>query len=136
AGRYGMSSARKLGGPALLAMLWLRLAPPADAQPARLPMRIVTYDYAGVEPAVIERARSVVSRVFGELGVDPAWMDARSLAREMPKESGAAQFFFASVLQVNLVSPAMHKQLGLRPDAVGSATPGTRLAWISFDNAR
>ena len=58
----------------MLAVVWLGLAPPADAQSARLPVRIVTYDYAGVEPAVIERARTVVSRVFGELGVDPAWM--------------------------------------------------------------
>ena len=131
-----MSSARKQGVPAMLAMVWLGLAPPADAQSARLPMRIVTYDYAGVEPAVIERARTVVSRVFGELGVDPAWMEAGDLEKEMPKDTHAAKIFVTSLLHVNVVSPAMHKRLGLRHGALGSAALGTRLIWVSLDNAR
>ncbi len=69
--------------------LWLA-AEPAWAQDERLLMRIVVYDRAQVPPDVLAQARTVVSRVFGEIGVD-AGMDGgcRVRARDAGRESGA-----------------------------------------------
>ena len=111
--------------------LWLA-AQPAGAQDERLPMRIVVYDHAQVPPDVLAQAKTVVSRVFGEIGVDAAWMDVAGFTREMPSENAARQAFVHSVVQVNVISPDMHKMLGRKNSVLGGAGSGTRRMWIAF----
>ena len=111
--------------------LWLA-AQPAGAQDERLPMRIVVYDYAQVPADVLAQARTVVSRVFGEIGVDAAWMDVAGFTREMPSENAARQAFVHSVVQVNVISPDMHKMLGRKNSVLGGAGAGTSRVWIAF----
>ena len=112
--------------------LWLGPAQPAGAQDERLPMRIVVYDRAQVPPDVLAQAKTVVSRVFGEIGVDAAWMDVAGFTREMPSENAARQAFVHSVVQVNVISPDMHKMLGRKNSVLGGAGSGTRRIWIAF----
>ena len=105
----------------MAAALWLGPAQPAGAQDERLPMRIVVYDHAQVPPDVLAQAKTVVSRVFGEIGVDAAWMDVAEFTREMPSENAARQAFVHSVVQVNVISPDMHKMLGRKNSVLGGA---------------
>ena len=116
----------------MAAALWLGPAQPAGAQDERLPMRIVVYDHAQVPPDVLAQAKTVVSRVFGEIGVDAAWMDVAEFTREMPSENAARQAFVHSVVQVNVISPDMHKMLGRKNSVLGGAGLRTRRVWIAF----
>ena len=112
--------------------LWLGPAQLVWAQDERLPLRIVAYDYARVPPDVLAQAKTVVSRVFREIGVDAAWMDVAGFTREMPSENAARQAFVHSVVQVNVISPDMHKMLGRKNSVLGGAGSGTRRIWIAF----
>jgi hypothetical protein len=73
-----------------------------------------------------------VSRVFGEIGVDAAWMDVAEFTREMPSENSARLAFVHSVVQVNVISPEMHKMLGRKDSVLGGAGSRTRRVWIAF----
>ena len=112
--------------------LWLAPAQPVVAQDERLPMRIVVYDHGLVPPDVLARAKTVVSRIFGEIGVDAAWMDVAGFTREMPSENAARQAFVHSVVQVNVIAPDMHAMLGRNKSVLGGAGTGTRRLWIAF----
>jgi len=114
------------------AALWLGLAQPALAQAAGLPLRIVVYDYANVPPDVLARAQTVVSRTFAEIGIDAQWMDVASFTWAMPAEPAARRTFVASVVQVNVIPPAMHKVLGRKGSVLGGAGSSTRRVWIAF----
>lgn len=116
----------------MAAALWTGFAQPASAQGERLAIRIVVYDYAQVPPDVLAQATSVVSRVFGEIGVDVAWMDVAEFTRQMPSENAARQAFVHSVVQVNVISPDMHRMLGGRSSVLGAAGSHTRRVWIAF----
>ena len=116
----------------MAAALWLGPAQPAVAQEARLAMRIVVYDYAHVPPDLLAQAKTIASRVFAEIGVEAAWMDVAEFTREMPSESAARRVFVASVVQVNVISPDMHKMLGRKNSVLGGAGSRTRRVWIAF----
>lgn len=115
--------------------LWLGPAQPAGAEDEdeRLPVRIVVYDYAQLPPDVLAQAKTVVSKVFAGIGVDAAWMDVAEFTREMPSENAARQAFVHSVVQVNVISPDMHKMLGRKNGVLGGAGSGTRRVWIAFE---
>ena len=73
-----------------------------------------------------------MASIFGRIDVDVTWMDPAGFTSAMPDEAADRRAFVASVLQVNFVSPAMHRKLGLREHRAGSATAGSRVARISF----
>ena len=112
--------------------LWLGPAQLVGAQDERLPMRIVVYDKAQVPPDVLAQAKAVVSRVFGEIGVDVAWMDGAEFTREMPSDNTARSAFVHSVVQVNVIAPDSHKMLGRKNSVLGGAGTGTRRMWVAF----
>ena len=116
----------------MAAALWLGPAQPAAAQEARQTMRIVVYDYAQVPADLLAQAQTVVSRILGEIGVDATWMDVAAFTREMPCENAARRAFVDSVVQVNVISPDMHKMLGRRNSVLGGAGSYTRRVWIAF----
>jgi hypothetical protein len=116
----------------MAAALWLGPAQPAAAQDARLPMRIVVYDYAQVPSDQLAQAKTVVSKVFGEIGVDVMWLDVAAFTRDMPSENAARRAFVDSVVQVNVISPDMHKMLGRKKSVLGGAGSRTRRVWIAF----
>jgi len=114
------------------AALWLGLPQPILAQAPRLPLRIVVYDYAKVPPDVLARAQEVVSRTFDEIGIDAEWMDVAAFTREMPGEPAARLAFVASIVQVNVIPPAMHRALGPQGSVLGGAGASTRRVWIAY----
>ena len=124
-------SERTIGVGVAMAALWLMLEKPAGAQ-NRLSMRVVVYDYTGTAPDTLKQAQEVVSRIFREIDVDATWLDITEFTREMPTEPAARQAFVASVIQVNLISPAMHKALGRKPGILGGAGVNSRRIWISL----
>lgn len=119
-----------------LAGIWLTIAVPAAAQPERLPLRVVVYDYAKVTPEVLEDTERIVSRIFGAFGVDVIWSDVEAFTRALPGNPAERRVFVASFIQVRVVPPAMHSALGLKKNALGAAVQGTRCAWISFESVQ
>lgn len=114
-----------------LAGIWLGLAMPAGAQPERPHINVVVYNFANVPPAVLDGAQRVVSRIFAAIDVDVAWSDVEGFGRAMPGDSAGRRAFIGSVIQVRLVSPAMHTKLRLKRTVLGAANPDARLALIS-----
>jgi hypothetical protein len=123
-------------------VLWAAVLPgaasPASAQAEseRFPMRVVVYDHAGVAPEVLGRARSVVSAIFGDIGVDPIWLSVPEFARQLPDGNAARRAFMTAVIQVRIVPPAMHQALGLSNNALGAAHRAARMVWISIEKIR
>jgi hypothetical protein len=117
---------------AAMAAIWLALEQPAWAQTQRLPMRVVVYDYTDAAPGMLRQAEGVVSRIFGDIDVDVTWLDIAEFTREMPAEHAARRAFVASVIQVSLLPPAMHKALGGKSSVLGGAGVNTRRIWISW----
>jgi hypothetical protein len=104
--------------------------------PERFPMPVVVYDDAGVSPTALEPARQIVSGLFGHIGVDAVWLTVEEFTRQMPREPAGRRAFVAAVLQIKLVTPAMHQKLRLKTRALGTAIAATRSAWISVENVR
>ena len=127
---------RTMAVSALIASMWGGVEQSAEAQNQRLPMRVVVYDYTNSEPAILEQAQGVVSRIFGEVDVDVTWLDVAQFTREMPPEPAERQAFVATVLQVSVIPPAMHKALGRKGTVVGGAGLNTRRIWISFSRVQ
>ena len=99
---------------------------PAAAKGARLAMRVVVYDYAQVRPDLLAQAKMVVSSIFGAIDVDAVWMEVAEFTREMPSENAARRAFVDSVVQVNVISPDMHKMLGRKSSVLGGAGSRTQ----------
>ena len=127
---------RTMAVSALIASMWGGVERSAEAQNQRLPMRVVVYDYTNSEPAILEQAQGVVSRIFGEVDVDVTWLDVAQFTREMPPEPSERQVFVATVIHVSVLPPAMHKALGRKGTIVGGAGLNTRRIWISFSRVQ
>ena len=105
-------------------------APAAATEP--VPMRVVIYDYADVPEAALDAGQRTVDRIFGTIGVEITWMDPGRFQQAMPDDIVLRRAFVGAVLQINIVSPAMQRKLGIHGHAAGSAITGTRLAWVSL----
>ena len=105
---------------------------PAAAATEPVPMRVVIYDYADVPEAALEAGQRTVDRIFGTIGVEITWMDPGRFQQAMPDDIVLRRAFVGAVLQINIVSPAMQRKLGIHGHAAGSAITGTRLAWVSL----
>ena len=126
---------RTMAVSAIIASMWGGVEWPAEAQNQRLPMRVVVYDYTDAEP-VLRQAHRAVTRIFDEIDVDVTWLDVAQFTREMPPEPAERQAFVATVLQVSVIPPAMHKALGRKGTVVGGAGLNTRRIWISFSRVQ
>ena len=120
----------------MAAALWLGPAQPAVAQEARLAMRIVVYDYAHACRPICSHRRGRRSRP-GSLPRSASkrrGLDVAEFTREMPIESAARRVFVASVVQVNVISPDMHKRRwAARTASSGESDRVHALArWIAF----
>jgi hypothetical protein len=121
----------------IMAAIALALAQPAaQSTPQRFELRVVVYDYAGVPKEVLEQAQHNVSGLFGSMGVDAVWLNVQEFTNQIPGDPAARRAYVASVSQVKLVSPAMHRKLGLKNSDLGAANSATRSAWISVQNVR
>ena len=127
---------RTMAVSALIASMWGGVERSAEAQNQRLPMRVVVYDYTDSEPAILQQAQRAVTRIFGEIDVDVTWLDVAQFTREMPPEPSERQAFVATVIQVSVIPPAMHKALGRKGTVVGGAGLNTRRIWISFSRVQ
>ena len=105
-------------------------APAAATEP--VPMRVVIYDYADVPEAALDAGQRTVDRIFGTIGVEITWMDPGRFQQAMPDDIVLRRAFVGAVLQINIVSPAMQRKLGIHGHAAGSAITGARLAWVSL----
>ena len=127
---------RTMAVSALIASMWGEGEWPAEAQNQRLPMRVVVYDYTDAEPAILRQAERGLARIFGEIDVDVTWLDVAQFTREMPPDPAERLAFVATVLQVSVLPPAMHKALGRKGTVVGGAGLNTRRIWISFSRVQ
>ena len=127
---------RTMAVSALIASMWGEGEWPAEAQNQRLPMRVVVYDYTDAEPAILRQAERGLARIFGEIDVDVTWLDVAQFTREMPPDPAERLAFVATVIQVSVLPPAMHKALGRKGTVVGGAGLNTRRIWISFSRVQ
>jgi len=105
-------------------------APRAAAEP--IPMRVVIYDYADVPEAALDAGRRTVDQIFRKIGVEITWMDPAQFQQAMPDDIVLRRAFVGAVLQISIVSPAMERKLGMHEHTAGTASTGTRLAWVSL----
>ena len=129
-------SRRTMAVSALIASVWGGGERFAEAQNQRLPMRVVVYDYTDAEPAILQPAQRAVTQIFGEIDVDVTWLDVAQFTREMPTEPLERRVFVATVIQVSVIPPSMHKALGRKDTVVGGAGLNTRRIWISFSRVQ
>ena len=118
---------------AVLAALWLELAPQAFAGVPDIPMLVLLHNDAGVPPDILEKARQLASSVFHDAGVHVIWSDAAALDRSMPVQPEERRAFAGSIMQVRIMSRPMRKAMAMRDDALGMAIAEARFAWIAFD---
>ena len=95
-------------------------------------MRVVIYDYADVPEAAFDAGQRTVDQIFGRIGVEITWMDPARFRQAMPDDIVLRRAFVGAVLLINIVSPAMHRKLGMHEHTAGSASMGARLAWVSL----
>lgn len=118
---------------AVLAAVWLQLAPQAAAGVPEIPMLVLLHNDAGVPPDILERARQLASSVFQDAGVQVIWIDAAAFTRSMPVQPEERRAFAGSIMQVRIMSRPMRKAMAVKDDVLGMAIAEARFAWIAFD---
>ena len=118
---------------AVLAAVWLQLAPQAAATVPDIPMLVWLHNDAGVPPDILEKARQLASSVFQNAGVQVIWIDDAAFTRSMPDQLEQKRAFAGSIMQVRIMSRPMRKAMAVKEDALGMAIAEARFAWIAYD---
>jgi hypothetical protein len=118
---------------AVLAAVWLQLAPQAAAGVPDIPMLVLLHNDAGVPPDVLETARQLASSVFHDAGVRVTWIDEAVFTRSIAVQPEERRAFAGSVMQVRIMTGPMRQAMAVKDDALGMAVAKAHFAWIAFD---
>ena len=116
---------------AILAAIALAvMARPGAARDKPLHLRIVVQDHAGLSPAVIRQAETVVTGIYSRIGIEIAWRDIVGFEDTTAIDQAAVVSDGQSAIHVALLSAAMEHLV--RPDrgTLGMAGSGTCLVWV------
>jgi len=96
-------------------------------------MTIVVQDLAGLSHLVVSQAETVVTRIYGQIGVDIAWRNMVGFDEPTAVEQAAGVVDAASVIHVGLISTEMERHA--RPDGgtLGSTVSSSRLVRVFVD---
>ena len=96
-------------------------APGAISEASHLTIRL--YDYTGVAPRALDRARDEANRVLAAAGVAVRWEQCRTSEDETNKDASCAQRAAAHVIQFRIHPEDMAKKLTSRGIEFGYAIP-------------
>jgi hypothetical protein len=120
-GRFGTASM-------VLAMVWTMAGRVGEAQPAPLPLTVAVYDYAGLPPPVLERAKDVATAIYGRIGVSLAWLAGWPVAAAGPTNPAACPDSPTPLIHLRLLGRSVNPR---RPTGdLGFAVSGGTLASV------
>jgi hypothetical protein len=94
-------------------------------------IEIRLFDYAGLPPAVLSRARQSASYILDSGGVHVTWAECRVRAADSVKDAVCEEFPTAAVLHVRILTAAMARRTAVRPEALGYAVIGESFPTIA-----
>jgi hypothetical protein len=103
---------------------------PAAAQDRPIYMTIVVQDLAGLSPAVIRQAETVVTRIYSQIGVQITWREIVGFEEPTAIEQAADVVHGESTIHVGLLSAEMEHRARPERGRLGMALSGTRLVRV------
>lgn len=94
-----------------------------DRIPTDRPLTIRLYDYTGITPGTLERAREEAGRVLARAGVRVRWEQCRTSEGETHQDASCTQRAGAHVIQLRIHPKEMAKKLTKRGIEFGYSIP-------------
>jgi len=109
--------------PCALLFLCVTVGAGSQAGPPDRRLTIRLYDYAGIAPATLERARHAARRVLLDAGIDAGWEQCRTSNSEARRDASCVQDAGAHVIQLRIHPKEMAKKLTKRGIELGYSIP-------------
>ena len=121
-----MSSLTKLSLALLVFPALLANPPVFGNEPVPEPSRLLTlriYDHVGIAPDTLRRARKQTSRIFGEFGIETAWLGCPASPEQLKTNRACRTLLGPTDLVVKILPESMSKKYGLPKGIFGFALP-------------
>ncbi len=79
------------------------------------------YDYAGMEPGNLAKAKDVASSILERAGIDTVWASCRTSMEEPPKDAACEKQMKPTDLMLRIVPESMARRVGRKHQCVGYA---------------
>ncbi len=81
------------------------------------------YNYAGIKPLILNRAKRHTDRIFKDFGIETAWLDCPTSPEDMAFNRSCAARIGAHDLALKLLPASMSKRFGFKTGIFGFALP-------------
>ena len=105
-------------------ILFMALVLNAPLAASQITIRI--YDYAGIEPRLLQRARQQAAKIMERAGVTSRWQKCRTSEKETEHDASCAQRAGAAVIQLRVYPANMAKKIATAGIQFGFFLPSDR----------